>query len=150
MVLTQCCCQELKSCQRLAQQDSVVPELWSKCLVRLCYGLWFTCLPAYTKTCHSKVRALRTAYDLLRTMTTKNLQPPDEVSLRSELDLSKCQYVFIFYTLPDFWFKNGSVFTKPLFCCCGIVVSYNLQSKYDFFYLNNSWVMVNENFVLVH
>ncbi|XP_055076963.1 C-myc promoter-binding protein-like isoform X2 [Periophthalmus magnuspinnatus] len=79
--------QELKSCQRLAQQDSVVPELWSKCLVRLCYGLWFTCLPAYTKTCHSKVRALRTAYDLLRTMTNKNLQPPDEVCYRVLMQL---------------------------------------------------------------
>ncbi|XP_072320638.1 C-myc promoter-binding protein-like isoform X2 [Eucyclogobius newberryi] len=79
--------QELKSCQRLAQQDSVVPELWSKCLVRLCYGLWFTCLPAYTKTCQSKVRALRTAYDLLRTMTNKNLQPPDEVCYRVLMQL---------------------------------------------------------------
>ncbi|CAL1604637.1 unnamed protein product [Knipowitschia caucasica] len=79
--------QELKSCQRLAQQESEVPELWSKCLVRLCYGLWFSCSPAYTKSCPSKVRALRSAYDLLRTMTNKNLQPPDEVCYRVLMQL---------------------------------------------------------------
>ena len=53
--------------------------MWSKCLLRHCYGLWFICLPAYVKVCHSKVRALRTAYDVLRKMQTKKLQPPDEV-----------------------------------------------------------------------
>lgn len=53
--------------------------MWSRCLLRHCYGLWFICLPAYVKVCHSKVRALRTAYDVLRKMQAKKLQPPDEV-----------------------------------------------------------------------
>lgn len=55
--------------------------MWSKCLLRHCYGLWFICLPAYVKVCHSKVRALRTAYDVLRKMQAKKLQPPDEVCM---------------------------------------------------------------------
>lgn len=58
-----------------------MPQLWSTCLLRHCYGLWFICLPAYVKVSHSKVRALRTAYDVLRKMQTKKLQPPDEVTL---------------------------------------------------------------------
>lgn len=63
----------------MAKKYSSIPQLWSKCLLRHCYGLWFICLPAYVKVCHSKVRALRTAYDVLRKMQTKKLQPPDEV-----------------------------------------------------------------------
>lgn len=31
------------------------------------------------KVCHSKVRALRTAYDVLRKMHAKKIDPPDEV-----------------------------------------------------------------------
>lgn len=53
--------------------------MWSRCLLRHCYGLWFICLPAYVKVCHSKVRALRTAYDVLQKMHTKKIDPPDEV-----------------------------------------------------------------------
>lgn len=70
---------EIKSAQKIAKKYSSIPQLWSKCLLRHCYGLWFICLPAYVKACHSKVRALRTAYDVLRKMQTKKLQPPDEV-----------------------------------------------------------------------
>lgn len=71
--------QEIKSAQKIAKKYSSIPQLWSKCLLRHCYGLWFICLPAYVKVCHSKVRALRTAYDVLRKMQAKKLQPPDEV-----------------------------------------------------------------------
>lgn len=71
--------QEIRSAQKIAKKYSSVPQLWSKCLLRHCYGLWFICLPAYVKVCHSKVRALRTAYDILRKMQAKKLQPPDEV-----------------------------------------------------------------------
>lgn len=53
--------------------------MWSKCLLRHCYGLWFICLPGFVSTSHSKVRALRTAYDVLRRMQDKKLQAPDEV-----------------------------------------------------------------------
>lgn len=63
----------------MAKAYSSVPQMWSKCLLRHCYGLWFICLPGYVETCHSKVRALRTAYDVLRKMQDKKLQAPDEV-----------------------------------------------------------------------
>ncbi|XP_041844894.1 C-myc promoter-binding protein-like isoform X3 [Melanotaenia boesemani] len=79
--------QEIKSAQKIAKKYSSIPQLWSKCLLRHCYGLWFICLPAYVKVCHSKVRALRTAYDVLRKMQTKKLQPPDEVCYRVLMQL---------------------------------------------------------------
>ncbi|XP_075934693.1 C-myc promoter-binding protein-like isoform X4 [Anarhichas minor] len=79
--------QEIKSAQKIAKKYSSVPQLWSKCLLRHCYGLWFICLPAYVKVCHSKVRALRTAYDVLRKMQAKKLQPPDEVCYRVLMQL---------------------------------------------------------------
>uniref|UniRef100_A0AAQ4NRN3 DENN domain containing 4A n=1 Tax=Gasterosteus aculeatus aculeatus TaxID=481459 RepID=A0AAQ4NRN3_GASAC len=79
--------QEIKSAQKIARKYSSVPQLWSKCLLRHCYGLWFICLPAYVQVCHSKVRALRTAYDVLRKMQAKKLQPPDEVCYRVLMQL---------------------------------------------------------------
>uniref|UniRef100_A0A7N9AM94 DENN domain containing 4A n=1 Tax=Mastacembelus armatus TaxID=205130 RepID=A0A7N9AM94_9TELE len=71
----------------LSKKYSSIPQLWSKCLLRHCYGLWFICLPAYVKVCHSKVRALRTAYDVLRKMQAKKLQAPDEVCYRVLMQL---------------------------------------------------------------
>ncbi|XP_036391715.1 C-myc promoter-binding protein isoform X2 [Megalops cyprinoides] len=79
--------QEIKSAQKMAKKYSSIPQMWSKCLLRHCYGLWFICLPAYVKVCHSKVRALRTAYDVLRKMQVKKLQPPDEVCYRVLMQL---------------------------------------------------------------
>ncbi|XP_068597955.1 C-myc promoter-binding protein-like [Brachionichthys hirsutus] len=79
--------QEIKTAQKIAKTSSSVPQLWSKCLLRHCYGLWFVCLPAYVKVSHSKVRALRTAYDVLRKMQAKELQPPDEVCYRVLMQL---------------------------------------------------------------
>lgn len=66
----------------MAKTYSSMPQMWSKCLLRHCYGLWFICLPGFVGTCHSKVRALRTAYDVLRKMQDKKLQAPDEVGKR--------------------------------------------------------------------
>ncbi|KTF70989.1 hypothetical protein cypCar_00046698, partial [Cyprinus carpio] len=71
--------QEIKSAQRMSKTYSSIPQMWSKCLLRHCHGLWFICLPAYVSACHSKVRALHTAYDVLRNMQDKKLQPPDEL-----------------------------------------------------------------------
>ncbi|GAA6221391.1 C-myc promoter-binding protein [Lates japonicus] len=79
--------QEIKSAQRMAKTYSSMPQMWSKCLLRHCYGLWFICLPGFVGTCHSKVRALRTAYDVLRKMQEKKLQAPDEVCYRVLLQL---------------------------------------------------------------
>ncbi|XP_077372897.1 C-myc promoter-binding protein isoform X2 [Festucalex cinctus] len=79
--------QEIKSAQRMARTYSSMPQMWSKCLLRHCYGLWFICLPGFVDTCPSKVRALRTAYDVLRRMQDKKLQAPDEVCYRVLLQL---------------------------------------------------------------
>ncbi|XP_074533081.1 C-myc promoter-binding protein isoform X2 [Halichoeres trimaculatus] len=79
--------QEIKSAQRMAKTHSSMPQMWSTCLLRHCYGLWFICLPGFVGTCHSKVRALRTAYDVLRKMQDKKLQAPDEVCYRVLLQL---------------------------------------------------------------
>ncbi|CAM4582016.1 unnamed protein product [Leuciscus chuanchicus] len=79
--------QEIKSAQRMAKTYSSIPQMWSKCLLRHCHGLWFICLPAYVSACHSKVRVLHTAYDVLRNMQDKKLQPPDEVCYRVLMQL---------------------------------------------------------------
>uniref|UniRef100_A0A674NQJ2 DENN/MADD domain containing 4A n=1 Tax=Takifugu rubripes TaxID=31033 RepID=A0A674NQJ2_TAKRU len=79
--------QEIKSAQRMAKTYSSMPQMWSKCLLRHCYGLWFICLPGFVSTSHSKVRALRTAHDVLRKMQDKKLQAPDEVCYRVLLQL---------------------------------------------------------------
>ncbi|XP_063304832.1 C-myc promoter-binding protein isoform X3 [Pelobates fuscus] len=79
--------QEIRSAHKIAKQYSSIPQMWSRCLLRHCYGLWFICLPAYVKICHSKVRALRTAYDVLRKMHVKNIDSPDEVCYRALMQL---------------------------------------------------------------
>ncbi|KAG8575004.1 hypothetical protein GDO81_009411 [Engystomops pustulosus] len=75
--------QEIKSAHKIAKQYASIPQMWSRCLLKHCYGLWFICLPAYVKVCHSKVRALRTAYDILRKMQAKKIDSPDEAVLES-------------------------------------------------------------------
>ncbi|XP_060891429.1 C-myc promoter-binding protein isoform X1 [Labrus mixtus] len=79
--------QEIKSAHRMAKTHSAMPQMWSKCLLRHCYGLWFICLSGFVGSSHSKVRALRTAYDVLRKMQDKKLQAPDEVCYRVLLQL---------------------------------------------------------------
>ncbi|KAF4102665.1 hypothetical protein G5714_015548 [Onychostoma macrolepis] len=56
--------QEIKLAQKKAQKYSTVPEMWSKCLLGHCYGLWFICLPTFVKAESTKVRALHAAYEL--------------------------------------------------------------------------------------
>ncbi|XP_069851205.1 C-myc promoter-binding protein isoform X1 [Dipodomys merriami] len=79
--------QEIKSAHKIAKKYSSIPQMWSRCLLRHCYGLWFICLPAYVKVCHSKVRALKTAYDVLKKMQLKKMDPPDEVCYRILMQL---------------------------------------------------------------
>nr|XP_056721810.1 C-myc promoter-binding protein [Euleptes europaea] len=79
--------QEIKSAHKIAKRYSSIPQMWSRCLLRHCYGLWFICLPAYVKVCHSKERALRTAYDVLRKMHAKKIDPPEEVCYRVLMQL---------------------------------------------------------------
>uniref|UniRef100_A0A8C9DHB0 DENN domain containing 4A n=1 Tax=Prolemur simus TaxID=1328070 RepID=A0A8C9DHB0_PROSS len=79
--------QEIKSAHKIAKRYSSIPQMWSRCLLRHCYGLWFICLPAYVKVCNSKVRALKAAYDVLKKMQSKKMDPPDEVCYRILMQL---------------------------------------------------------------
>lgn len=79
--------QEIKLAQKIAKTHSSMPQMWSKCLLRHCYGLWYICLPGFVSSSPSKVRALRTAYDILRKMQDKNLEAPDEVCYRVLLQM---------------------------------------------------------------
>ncbi|MEQ2173068.1 hypothetical protein GOODEAATRI_027874, partial [Goodea atripinnis] len=70
--------QEIKLAQKQAQKYSAVPDMWSKCLLGHCYGLWFIYLPIFVRAESSKVRALHTAYDVLKHMETRKVVLPDE------------------------------------------------------------------------
>uniref|UniRef100_A0A8C5QSU3 DENN domain containing 4B n=1 Tax=Leptobrachium leishanense TaxID=445787 RepID=A0A8C5QSU3_9ANUR len=79
--------QEIKSAQRVAQKYSSVPEMWAKCLLGHCYGLWFIYLPTFVRATANKVQALQTAYDALKQMETKKVVLPDEVCYRILMQL---------------------------------------------------------------
>ncbi|XP_037356305.1 DENN domain-containing protein 4B isoform X3 [Talpa occidentalis] len=79
--------QEMKVAQRMAQKSAAVPELWARCLLGHCYGLWFLCLPAYVRSAPSRVRALHTAYHVLRQMESRKVVLPDEVCYRVLMQL---------------------------------------------------------------
>lgn len=65
--------------QRVAQKYSSVPDMWAKCLLGHCYGLWFLYLPTHVRAATAKVRALQVAYEVLRKMETHKVVLPDEV-----------------------------------------------------------------------
>ncbi|GCC45147.1 hypothetical protein chiPu_0029430, partial [Chiloscyllium punctatum] len=52
--------------------------MWAKCLLGQCYALWFIYLPTHVRASPLKVRALQTAYDLLKKMETRKVVLPDE------------------------------------------------------------------------
>ncbi|XP_016077120.1 PREDICTED: DENN domain-containing protein 4B [Miniopterus natalensis] len=79
--------QEMKVAQRVAQKSAAVPELWARCLLGHCYGLWFLCLPAYVRSAPSRVQALHTAYHVLRQMEDHKVVLPDEVCYRVLMQL---------------------------------------------------------------
>ncbi|KAM4600741.1 DENN domain-containing protein 4B isoform 2-T2 [Polymixia lowei] len=79
--------QEIKLAQKRAQQYSSVPDMWSKCLLGHCYGLWFIYLPTFVRAESAKVRALHTAYDVLKHMETRKVVLPDEVCYRILMQL---------------------------------------------------------------
>lgn len=68
--------------QKQAQKYSMVPDMWSKCLLGHCYGLWFIYLPTFVRAETSKVRALHTAYDVLKHLENRKAVLPDEVRHR--------------------------------------------------------------------
>uniref|UniRef100_A0A671N2B4 DENN domain-containing protein 4B-like n=1 Tax=Sinocyclocheilus anshuiensis TaxID=1608454 RepID=A0A671N2B4_9TELE len=79
--------QEIKLAQKKAQKYSTVPEMWSKCLLGHCYGLWFICLPTFVRAESTKVRALHAAYEVLKHMETRKVVLPDEVCYRILMQL---------------------------------------------------------------
>ncbi|TRY91750.1 hypothetical protein DNTS_026180 [Danionella cerebrum] len=79
--------QEMKQAQKKAQKCSSVPELWSKCLLGHCYGLWFLCLPTFTRTHPHTHLQLQRAYELLKHMETHRVVLPDEVCYRILMQL---------------------------------------------------------------
>ncbi|XP_045439329.1 DENN domain-containing protein 4B isoform X4 [Pipistrellus kuhlii] len=79
--------QEMKVAQRMAQKAAAAPELWARCLLGHCYGLWFLCLPAYVRSAPSRVQALHTAYHVLRQMESHKVVLPDEVCYRVLMQL---------------------------------------------------------------
>ncbi|KAA0723844.1 C-myc promoter-binding protein DENN domain-containing protein 4A [Triplophysa tibetana] len=79
--------QELKWAQKTAHKYSAEPHLWSRRLLCCSFGLWFICLPAYIKGGPSKTWALQSAYDTLKKMRERTLQPPDEVCYRIVMQL---------------------------------------------------------------
>lgn len=79
--------QEIKLAQKQAQKYSAVPDMWSKCLLGHCYGLWFIYLPTFVRAESSKVRALGAAYDVLKHMETRKVVLPDEVCYRILMQL---------------------------------------------------------------
>lgn len=68
----------------MAQKSAAVPELWARCLLGHCYGLWFLCLPAYVRSAPSRVRALQTANQVLRQMESRKVVLPDEVGAQAQ------------------------------------------------------------------
>lgn len=79
--------QEIKLAQKKAQKYSTVPDMWSKCLLGHCYGLWFIYLPTFVKAESTKVRALHAAYEVLKHMETRKVVLPDEVCYRILMQL---------------------------------------------------------------
>uniref|UniRef100_H2N2W8 DENN domain containing 4B n=1 Tax=Oryzias latipes TaxID=8090 RepID=H2N2W8_ORYLA len=79
--------QEIKLAQKRAQKYSAVPEMWSKCLLGHCYGLWFIYLPTFVRAEAAKVRALHTAYEVLKHMENRKVVLPDEVCYRILMQL---------------------------------------------------------------
>ncbi|KAM6910015.1 DENN domain-containing protein 4B [Xenentodon cancila] len=79
--------QEIKLAQKQAQKYSAVPDMWSKCLLGHCYGLWFIYLPTFVRAESAKVRALHTAYDVLKHMENRKVVLPDEVCYRILMQL---------------------------------------------------------------
>ncbi|XP_048880815.1 LOW QUALITY PROTEIN: DENN domain-containing protein 4B-like [Brienomyrus brachyistius] len=79
--------QEIKLAQKRAQKYSSVPDMWSKCLLGHCYGLWFIYLPTFVRAESAKVRALHTAYEVLKHMETRKVVLPDEVCYRILMQL---------------------------------------------------------------
>lgn len=84
--------------------------MWSKCLLGHCYGLWFIYLPTFVRAETAKVRALHTAYEVLKHMENRKVVLPDEVRPTGS------GFCFLLY-------RNSSPEDRKDFC------SYKFQNK---------------------
>uniref|UniRef100_A0AAY4E165 DENN/MADD domain containing 4B n=1 Tax=Denticeps clupeoides TaxID=299321 RepID=A0AAY4E165_9TELE len=87
LILLNTLAQEIKLAQKRAQKYASVPDMWSKCLLGHCYGLWFIYLPTFVRAESAKVRTLHTAYEVLKHMETRKVVLPDEVCYRILMQL---------------------------------------------------------------
>eukprot|EP00057_Strongylocentrotus_purpuratus_P021104 XP_011675578.1 PREDICTED: DENN domain-containing protein 4C [Strongylocentrotus purpuratus] len=79
--------QEMRNSQKMAKMQAASPEQWANYLLGQSYALWFIHLPSYVKATHSKTRALRTAFEVLKKMQDKNISLFDEVCYRVLMQL---------------------------------------------------------------
>ncbi|XP_059175124.1 C-myc promoter-binding protein-like isoform X1 [Physella acuta] len=80
--------QEVKSAQKVAQQQVGNPKLWAKCLVSYCYSLWFVVFPAFVQARPKKIEALKIGFAVLRKMQEAKLITVDELCYRVLMQLA--------------------------------------------------------------
>ncbi|ESN96037.1 hypothetical protein HELRODRAFT_68059, partial [Helobdella robusta] len=78
---------EIKQSQKFGLKYASVPQAWAKYLAWHCYSLWFIHLSSYARYVHSKSKVLKSAFDVLVSMQSARLQPPDEVCYRVLMQL---------------------------------------------------------------
>lgn len=71
--------QEIKLVYKIVKRYFFIFQMWFRCLLRYCYGLWFICFLVYVKVCYLKVRVLKTGYDVFKKMQLKKMDLFDEV-----------------------------------------------------------------------
>ncbi|PIK51113.1 putative C-myc promoter-binding protein [Apostichopus japonicus] len=79
--------QEMRQSQKMAKSQASSPEQWANYLLSQCYALWFLHLPSYVQGTHSKTRALKASFEVLKKIQGKNLHLVDEVCYRILMQL---------------------------------------------------------------
>lgn len=79
--------QEMRQSQKMAKLQASSPEQWASYLLSQCYALWFLHLPSYVQGTHSKTRALKASFEVLKKIQGKNLHLVDEVCYRILMQL---------------------------------------------------------------
>ncbi|CAL1526082.1 unnamed protein product [Lymnaea stagnalis] len=80
--------QEVKSAQKVAQQQVGNPETWAKCLLSYCYSLWFVVFPAYVQAQPKKLDVLKVGFFVMKQMQAAKLITVDELCYRVLMQLA--------------------------------------------------------------
>ncbi|KAK0048974.1 DENN domain-containing protein 4B [Biomphalaria pfeifferi] len=80
--------QEIKSAQKVAQQQVGNPKSWAKCLLSYCYSLWFVVFPSYVQSHPKKMEALKVGMAVMRKMQETKLSTVDELCYRVMMQLA--------------------------------------------------------------